>query len=368
MKKTHRIILNLLKKSVLGNDFAFTAETISEAEWEEMLKFAIEQGVAPVLMTEIEKLPKTILPHKNVLLKWFGYKMSWTVQYKRKFILSCDFANSLEQNGVKCLVLKGFTTASYYPIPETRVFGDLDCFLVSSNVDIEKPMFEIGNEVARKMGYIVEDAGYKHTHIHYKNLLIENHKYFTNFNETKQGVKIERLLRHLVLDGKSQRLGNTNLWKPSPEFNVIFLLKHSLGDFIANDMALKSLYDWAMFLKAEQKNIDWDRMFSLLKKCKLKHFFFLMTETCIAYLGLDFHVRGLSDIYQRAMVDDMINDVLHKPSVDSGHLNLWQKIPNILKRFKRQYKYRKIETENVFTLICNTITFSSFLHRKVTLD
>ena len=368
MKKIHRIILNLLKKSVLGNDFVFNAEMISEAEWEEMLKFSIEQGIAPVLMTEIEKLPKTVLPHKNVLLKWFGYKMSWTVQYKRKFILSCDFANSLEQNGVKCLVLKGFTTASYYPIPETRVFGDLDCFLVSSNVDIEKPMFEIGNEVARKMGYIVEDAGYKHTHIHYKNLLIENHKYFTNFNETKQGVKIERLLRHLVLDGKSQRLGNTNLWKPSPEFNVIFLLKHSLGDFIANDMALKSLYDWAMFLKAEQKNIDWDRMFSLLEKCKLKHFFFLMTETCIAYLGLDFHVRGLSDIYQRAMVDDMINDVLHKPSVDSGHLNLWQKIPNILKRFKRQYKYRKIETENVFTLICNTITFSSFLHRKVTLD
>ena len=90
--------------------------------------------------------------------------MSWTVQYKRKFILSCDFANSLEQNGVKCLVLKGFTTASYYSIPEIRVFGDLDCFLVSSNVDIEKPMFEIGNEVARKMGYIVEDAGYKHTH------------------------------------------------------------------------------------------------------------------------------------------------------------------------------------------------------------
>lgn len=52
MKKTHRIILNLLKKSVLGNDFAFTAEMISEAEWEEMLKFAIEQGIAPILIIE----------------------------------------------------------------------------------------------------------------------------------------------------------------------------------------------------------------------------------------------------------------------------------------------------------------------------
>lgn len=93
-----------------------------------------------------------------------------------------------------------------------------------------------------------------------------------------------------------------------------------------------------------------------------------MTETCMIYLGLQLHVKGLSIISQRSMVNDMINDVLYKPSVSSGHLNLWRKVPNILKRFKRQYKYRKIETENVFTLICNTITFSSFLHRKVTLD
>lgn len=55
MKKTHRIILNLLKKSIPRDDFVFNAEMISEAEWEEILKFAIEQGVAPVLMTEIEK-------------------------------------------------------------------------------------------------------------------------------------------------------------------------------------------------------------------------------------------------------------------------------------------------------------------------
>lgn len=368
MKKTHRIILNLLKTSVLGNDFAFTAETISEAEWEEMLEFAIEQGVAPVLMAEIEKLPHTFLPPKNVLLKWFGYKMSWTVQYKRKFILSCNFANSLDLKGVKCLVLKGFATASYYPNPETRVFGDLDCFLVSSNAEMKKTMFEIGNEVARKMGYIVEDAGYKHTHIHYKNLLIENHKYFTNFNETKQGAKIERLLRNLVLDGRIQRLGDTNLWKPSPEFNVIFLLKHSLGDFIANDMALKSLYDWAMFLKTEQENIDWNRMFTMLEDCKLKNFFYLMTETCMVYLGLQLHMKGLSIISQRSMVNDMINDVLYKPSVSSGHLNLWRKIPNILRRFKRQYKYRNMETESVSTLICNTIVFSPFFHRRVILD
>lgn len=135
---------------------------------------------------------------------------------------------------------------------------------------------------------------------------------------------------------------------------ILNLLKKSiLGDDFVFNAEMISEAEWEEILK-----------FAIEQGIAL----ILMIETCITYSGLNFHVSGLSDIYQRAMVDDMINDILYKPSVGCGHLNLWQKIPNILKCFKRQYKYRKIEAENVFTLICNTITFSSFLHQKVTLD
>lgn len=143
---------------------------------------------------------------------------------------------------------------------------------------------------------------------------------------------------------------------------------HSLVDFIAQDMSLKAIYDWAVFLQKEQDAIDWENMNRLLEECRLRHFFDLMNEICMTYLGLDIHAKGLTISYHPEMAESMILDVLRKPTVGSGQLTLLQKNPNIWNLFKRQYKYRFIETESVSTLICNTIVFSSFFHRKVILD
>lgn len=366
VKRAHQFLLHLLRSSVTETCSPTVNEIFSEAEWEEMLQFAILQGVASVLMAEIEKLPPNCLPPKGVLLKWFAHTLGREASYKQQWKLSCEFADALAKRDVRCLVLKGFALASYYPLPKTRVFGDLDCYLIDS--EEKKTEFGVGNEVARQMGLKVTEAGYKHTHIYYKNLLIENHQFLTNFNETNQGVKIEKTLRYLALNGENRSLKNTNLYKPSPEFTAIFLLKHTLGDFIANDMTLKSLYDWAEFLKAEQGHIDWTKMNKLLVECRLKPFFNLMTEICMTYLGLNIYVNGLPVISQSKMKNDMLKDILHKPIIGSGQLSFWQKIPNVGKRFMRQYKYRCIETESYWRLVWNTLSYCSFIKRNVRLD
>lgn len=365
----NQTVLYLLKCSVIGHSPVTGNRPIFKTNWNEILKIAIEQGVAPILVTFLEKLPQSQLPPKNVLLKWYGFKVNREKSYEYQWEQSCKFANRLTKRGAaKCIVLKGFSIASYYPYPKTRIFGDLDCYLISYNASDKEPKFEVGNEVALDMGYAVEQAGYKHTHILCNNLLIENHQYLTNFNETKQGIKIEKVLRQLALEGKERRLWGSNLWKPSAEFNIIFLLKHSLGDFIANDMTLKSLYDWAVLMKAEQGNIDWKRMDGLLEECRLKNFFCLMTEACMDYLGLEVDWENFSLKSQHKMVDSMLHDILTKPKIGCGQLTFLQKIPNILRRFYRQYKYRRIETEGTFTLMCNTLLYSSYLRRRVKLE
>lgn len=366
VKRTHQFLLHLLRNSITGKSSPSTNEIFSKAEWEKILKFAILQGVASVLMDEIKKMPPNAFPPKEILLKWFAHTIGREASYKQQWNLSCEFADALAERDVKCLVLKGFALASYYPLPETRVFGDFDCYLIDS--DNKEMKFEVGNEVARQMGLKVMEAGYKHTHIYYKNLLIENHQFLTNFNETNQGVRIEKILRYLALNGKKRKLANTNLYMPSPEFMVVFLLKHTLGDFIANDMTLKSLYDWAEFLKAEQEHIDWKKMNMLLVECRLKPFFDLMTEICMTYLGLDIYANGLSVISRSKIMDDMLKDILYKPIIGCGQLSFWQKIPNIVKRFMRQYKYHSLETENYWRLVWNTLSYSSFIKRKVRLD
>lgn len=378
MTNTHEIIFELLKGSITGMNCFQHFEQLSKSDWNQLYILTQQQGLVSVVIEAISSLPRQFLPPQRLRFEWIGQTLYREKIYQQQYRISCKFADALAKEGVKCLVLKGLALASFYPKPQLREFGDLDCYLIASQDSrvhlsnslgiMFQEVFNFGNDVAKKLGGKIKDAGYKHVHIHLDGLLIENHKYLTNFNETKQGVKIEKILRQLALDGGEKRIGVTNLWIPSPEFNVIFLLKHALDDFIANDMPLRALYDWTVFMNAEQENIDWKKMSFLLDECKLRNFFELMTETCRTYFGLNIHADGLLITTHRKMVDDMIHDVLNKPTVNSGNLTMSRKIPNILGRFKRQYKYRKIETESVGTLIWNTVVFSSLLRRKVSLE
>ena len=93
----------------------------------------------------------------------------------------------MRKEDIKCIVLKGLALASYYPDFSKREFGDLDCYLIKN----ENTVANEGDLLAKRLGWNVEEAGYKHSHISYKELLIENHHFLTNFNQTKQGIKLK---------------------------------------------------------------------------------------------------------------------------------------------------------------------------------
>lgn len=362
LNKAEKFFLYLLQCSVNNSPVNQEWDGLPSEDWPDVFCIAERHGLVALLMDILGKIRLKRTPPSSLLFHWLGQAACRERICRYQFRLSCEFAEQLRIEGVKCIVLKGLALASYYPDFYKREFGDLDCFLIKNG----KPAANEGDIIAKRLGCKVEEAGYKHSHIKYNELLIENHYFLTNFNQTRQGKKIERILRQLALEGRERQMGDTNLWKPSPEFQVIFYLMHSLGDFIAQDMSLKAIYDWAVFLKKEQTVIDWGRMTVLLEQCRLKCFFDLMTEVCIIYLGLEIGRNTFTIRSDRKMADDMLVDILKKPTMNSGQLDILQKIPNILKRFKRQIHYRAINTERPFTLIWNTIVYSSYFNRHIT--
>lgn len=364
LNKAEKFFLYLLQCSVTNDPIGQEWDGLPSEEWPDVFRLAERHGLVALLMDILGKIRLKRTPPSSLLLHWLGQAAYRERNCRYQLKLSCEFAECLEKEGIKCIVLKGLALATYYPDLYKREFGDLDCYLINNG----KPATNEGDIIAKRLGWNIEEAGYKHSHIRYKDLLIENHHFLTNFNQTKQGIRIERILRQLALEGRERQMGETNLWKPSPEFQVIFYLMHSLGDFIAQDMSLKAIYDWAVFLKKEQTVIDWDRMTVLLEQCRLKCFFDLMTEVCIIYLGLEIGRNTFTIRSDRKMADDMLVDILKKPTMNSGQLGILQKIPNILKRFKRQIHYRTINTERPFTLIWNTIVYSSYFNRYITWD
>lgn len=418
LKKAEEVFLSLLKGSVIGVTKYRDFQPLTDKEWEGVYHLAEVQGMVPVLLAEMDKLSRSssgcsqahqasqsngasgetlkplnsetgsLLPPMDMLMDWLGQASYRETTYQQQLEQSCMFADALAKEGVLCLVLKGLAVGEYYPVKNSREFGDLDCFLVkkvenvknvqnvasegktSEPSELSEPKytlaFSIGNEVARRKGAKVEQSGYKHTHIHLKDLLIENHEYLTNFNETRQGIKTEKILRGLALEGGYKRIGETNLWIPKPEFNVLFLLNHSLGDFIANDMTIKAVYDWAVFLKAEQRHIDWKRMEVLLDECRLRAFFDLMTEAALTYLGLELYCGEINITSHRRMSDWLIEDVLDIPV--NGKKTIWVMVKRFVDRVKRMVKYHRITTERIRTSLLKTIIYRFPRNRKVSLE
>lgn len=363
LRKSEGVFLQLLRGSIIGTSSYRTFEPLSKKEWTEVYQLAKMHGMISVLMGELDKLPKRCLPPMDMLMFWLGQAAHRETTYRQQLDLSCEFADALAEEGIKCLVLKGLSVGSYYPAEKSREFGDLDCFLVKDS----KLAFSEGNSVGRRLGAKVEQSGYKHTHIHYKDLLIENHKYLTNFNETRQGVVIEKTMRSLALKGVHKRIKETNLWVPDAEFNVLFLLKHSLGDFLANDMTIKAVYDWAVFLKAEHEHIDWQRIRRLSEECRLTAFFEVMTQAAMTYLGLELHNGEMPIASHGRMADWLMRDVLDK-SVVPRKKTLLMKAKRLLDRAERMVKYRRITTERIYTALWTTIRYRPNFHRDLNLE
>lgn len=352
LSNTQSVFLQLLKGSVTGIGHYPHFRQLSDAEWHDVHLLAERQGMAAILMGELEKLPKECLPSMDMLMNWLGQASHREITYQMQMEQSCEFANALATEGVKCLVLKGLALGTYYPIDKSREFGDLDCFLLHDKAFA----FDKGNEIGKRLGARVEQSGYMHTHIHYKNLLIENHEFLTHFNETQDGIRLERILRTLAIEDGCKRIGNSNLWIPRPEFNVLFLLKHSVGDFIANDMTIKAIYDWAVFLKAEQRSIDWKRMELLLDECKMRSFFDLMTEAAMSYLGLTLYTGEICITSNSYMTDCMMEDVLNVP-VMHAKKTLAVKAKRLQDRVRRMTKYHTLLNDGVMTTIWNTFKY-----------
>ena len=336
-------------------------EGLTPSDWQTLFELSKKQGVSAVVFDKIQSLPKEAAPPRSVLLGWYSQALYVEQQLKKMFSLSAEYADKMYENGIPVVVLKGLAFGVYFPNPMSRECGDLDCYMMGEG--------KKGDRITALIGGKVEDGGYKHAHLHYKGLAIENHYFLTNFNNTKRGIYTERYLQKLIGEGHRQ-LANTHLLSPSADFNAFFLIKHALMHFISEGINLRHLLDWAFFLQKEQKNVNWESLLPEMKKCKIIRFAQVLTGLCVEYLGVEVNVNSLKiateDREGHILARQVIADVME------GHLevlkeNFLQKCFRIFRRFGRMWRYRSLASESYWLMVWNTFSFSSYLKRKVKL-
>jgi hypothetical protein len=312
-----------------------------------------QQGVVAIVFDKINEIPKEIAPPKDVLLKWYTQSLSIESQQKAKDAISIELSEKLYRRGIETVILKGLAYASYYPNPYHRESGDVDCYLMGKKDE--------GDRVVKELGCEIRGAGYKHSHIHYKGLIFENHKYITSFDNTKLGIKTERILQTLITEG-CKPIWNTKLLCPSADFNAIFLVKHAQRHFLKEGIRIRHLLDWAFFLKAEASNINWKKVLPIMEECRILNFAKVLTSMCVEKLGLKIDVKELicTDKLTEKVVDDILGD---QPGIynESGV----QKIRRMFRRLYRMWKFRSLADESFIRLVWNNLIFCSYFRRYI---
>ena len=237
----------------------------------------------------------------------------------------------------------------------------MDCYLMGKK--------EEGDLAAAESGGKVEEAGYKHSHLIYKGLTIENHRFFTDFDNTPTGIRTEQALGELMQEAHIY-IGGSKLYCPSVNFNALFLLKHAQGHFMDEGIRMRHVLDWALFLKAKQQEVDWLRILPMLETTHTAQFAGLMTAISIRHLHIEVLHEGLLALAEQAepqMVDDVLADIMgEQPAIYVG--GLWHKVKRILRRFRRMWKFRLLASESYPRMVWNAFAFSSYMKREVGTD
>lgn len=287
-----RLLLALLRLTFLPDREEDTAkkkrETIRQAvdkegaELKTLFAIAEAHGVTALLY---QTFIDAEIPLEGALLQRVQYKSRATVlQNYRLLFLGKTIVEKLREQGVEALILKGSTTAAYYPVPELRKTGDLDLLLPDKEklVQAEKLLQELGlQRDAEQMA---------HHHVSYKEtqgIEIELH---TMLAEPFASEWVNAYLARTVSEygAHSVRRETMGVCLPCPDegFHAYYLLLHMLQHFLRAGFGIKLFCDWVAFWREEKEETAKADFLRLAKESGLYGFAQMVTAACVAWLGL----------------------------------------------------------------------------------
>lgn len=194
----------------------------------------------------------------------------------------------LRNNGIDCILLKGISLASCYPVPEYRKLGDLDLY-ISQKADVSR---------AKKL---LEDNGYTeeeelsdhHLTYHYtfpktgRRFLLELHYRVVGlyqYDRANQLVDQIYSSEHLVPE--SQTINGFSYSVLSPSEYVFYMIHHMLKHYLYSGFGIRLLCDFTFYLLKYADDIDFRQIHEWCRESRISHLYEIVIETCRLYLGL----------------------------------------------------------------------------------
>ena len=342
--RTENILFQLLRIAIGAEEaLAFNAEGV---EWTNVYTLARKQGVLAIAFDGLTKLfeqdnafAKAFL--QPLKLQWINAVFSIEQRYERQRTVCSELVAKWAEQGIKTLCLKGMAFSTYYPEPSHRECGDFDCYLYDD--------YAKGNTIAQELGAKLDESMYKHSEMIYRKVMIENHRFIVAVRGGKKMKNLHALLDDIARNEECRSIFDTNIEMPSPMFNALFLNHHALIHFLSEGIRLRHILDWALFLKSEQNNLDWERFYALCEEYEMRSFVDCMTALAVELFGIKIESGNIvtTSPYAERVLDSIINE---DNAVFSQSVGAWRKRFMLVKNlFASRWKYRAFSTQGVIS-------------------
>ncbi len=299
----HLVRLGIGHETVSGS----VCQALDDVGWKMLKALADVQGLSAVVLDALNTDTTNLTDTMPVLMKleWIGevcrdYEQRYE-SYKKAISELAGFYNA---HGYKMMVLKGYGCSLNWPKPNQRPCGDIDTWNFGRQEDADEVL-------CREKGIKVDTSEHHHTVFWWKGYMVENHYDFVIEYATKSNSLLEPVFKELGMDdSRSVLVNSAKVYLPTPNLNALFLLRHSLMEFVGTGISLRLLLDWAFFWKVEYKNIDKSWLLRIVEEHGMKDFFHIINKICVEDLGFDESIFPRTKSKKEYLKDRVLNECL----------------------------------------------------------
>ena len=317
-------------------------------KWVRIGNLARKQGVLGIMLDGIDKLEATRYGQTRELtaaqkLECIGEVMQIEQRNRQQIVVMNDLAGRWKQQGCRVMVMKGQANGVFYPKPEHRNPGDIDCYLFGD--------YARGNAIARQEGANVDESWYKHSVINYKGETFENHQFFVHTRDGKRGKRLNQELVEQLKD-KSEEIRvipGTVVEMPPVQWTAMFLTYHACAHFFSEGLRLKQILDWAMFLKVHQSDVNWGAFYAFCDRNYLRVFANAINTIAAKYLGIKVKNESL-DVAESPYADKIMHSALYDEDYvfNSGKSGWANRLHLVKNMFHYRWKFEEIYQTSVW--------------------
>lgn len=347
MDKNLRESFLALVRLGIGNPMGALPETM---DWPALQILANQQGLSAVVIDGIEKLPEKLRPPKVLLLQWIGEILqSYEYRYELYRRAIAEMASFYNDHHFKMMVLKGYACSLDWPKPEHRPCGDIDIWQFGQQKEADEAL-------AVEKGVQIDNSHHHHTVFMWRDFVVENHYDFIEVHYRKSSQSLERILKEQGADDTHfVEVYGEKVYTPSPDLHALFLSRHALEHFASEDVTLRQLLDWAFFVKAHGKDVDWSWLLSVLEQYGMSPLFNLFNSICVEDLGFDETLFPNGEVDAR-LKERVLNEILSPEFNEIQPVGLLPRVVFKYRRWKANgWKHTLCYKESRWSAFCSGV-------------